>query len=130
MKQPFIKLRTALTMLDLTNVDIPEDYELKTIKPIEDLDPDNKLRKNMSDTHVAWGCLFKKKCRNNIEKEVLAACLSYLEKEKRELLEGGYVYNCLISNESYLPFVNDVKTFIEKKRQLLKITSLRISLIG
>lgn len=118
MKQPFIKLRTALTMLDLTNVDIPEDYELKTIKPIEDLDPDNKLRKNMSDTHVAWGCLFKKKCRNNIEKEVLAACLSYLEKEKRELLEGGYVYNCLISNESYLPFVNDVKTFIEKKRKI------------
>lgn len=125
MKQPFIKLRTALTMLDLDlmKMDLPEGYKLQPIKPIEGFDPEGmitNMRKDMSDTHIAWGCLFTKKCLDKSGKEVLTACLTFLEEEKPELLEGGYIYNCLLSNESYLMTVNDVKNFIIEKRKKLR----------
>lgn len=123
MKLPFIKLRTALTMLDISQVVRPEGYELLPIEKTKDFNPNDmiaNLRKDMSDTHIAWGCLFTKKCHNEIEKEVLTACLTFLEKEKRELLESGYIYNCLLSNESYLMTVNDVKNFIIDKKGLLQ----------
>ena len=114
MKQPYIKLRTALTMLSLKDINLP--CKLNHIEPIDEV-IDEEIRERMSDTHIAWGYLLKKECRSKKDKEVMAACLSYLENKKRELLEGGYVYNCLISNESYFPFANDVMNFVREKKR-------------
>lgn len=117
-----LELRTALSMLDLRDVNLPKDYEPHSIKSIPEFDPKDVidgLRLSMSETQRAWGYLFKKRCLNKHDKEALTACLAFLEEKRPELLESGYIYNCLISNESYFPFVNDVKNFINKKRHLL-----------
>ena len=101
---------------------MPDGYNLIPISD-KDFDPAeiiNELRKDMADTQSAWGCLFKKNCWRKADKEVLNACLSFLEKEKPELLESGFIYNCLIQNESYLPFVNDVKNFVTEKKARLR----------
>ena len=122
LKRPYVQLNTALTMLDVNGVDKPDKYELNPFEYINGLDPSKTIdiirdnREKMSDTHIAWGYLFKKKCNGEIDKTMMTSCLSFLKTEKPDLLEDGFIYNCLIENETYLPSVNDVVSFIKQNK--------------
>lgn len=120
MKRPKVDLNQALTMMDLSEVKLPEEYEFYRFKKIEGFDPYviiDRLRESMSNMYKAWGNLFMKKCSTSEDKEVLSACLMHLEEHKPQLLEDGSIYNYLISNESYMPFVNDVMNFVRARKE-------------
>ena len=119
MKLKYVSLNKALTMVvDPPVVHIPGEYKLGDFELVDGFDPNKivaQLQGAMSDSYLAWGNLFQKPCRRTGEKDVLEACLSYLEKEKPKLLEGGFIYNCLIANKDFLFSVIDVKNFVVLK---------------
>lgn len=117
MKLRSMRLKTALTMVDLSKVDLPKGYMPRALDSIDGFDPNemvNELRDIMSDSQIVWGYLLKKECYPG-EEAVLSACLSFLESQKCELLEGGFIYNSLIANETYLKSAHEIVDFVSER---------------
>ena len=124
MKRHDVNLAKALGFLDLSEVKLPDGFVYErlewrqTDKGGSVFNPNDiigQLRPEMSELHVSWGNLFRKECADNDEKLALTVCLSYLEVCKPKLLEGGNIYNNLITNSTYFPNVNSIMNFVRAK---------------
>ena len=74
--------------------------------------PDNLRPENQQ---FAWISLFKKKCRDERERNALLACLEYIEEHKKNiLLKDNRLYNCILSNKSIISNFDDAMDFVSR----------------
>ncbi|MBR1682017.1 MAG: hypothetical protein IJ700_01430 [Bacteroidaceae bacterium] len=122
MARPEVDLPTALNFLNLSGVALPDGYEPLTFEweqghDNSTFDPNtivDQMREELSRVNIGWGHLFEKSCQDDKDREVLSACLSYLESEQPQLLRDGYIYNNIIKNITYL------QTFEEAMDMILR----------